>query len=137
MDLNQFALFRTIGRRLDWLTQRQSVLAENIANSDTPGYRPNDIAPFESHLRGAEGGAGQLVPVATRAGHIAGTAGGQGSARVDRIEDPYEVKPSGNAVNLEQQMMMVAETAMDHQLAINLYRKHIGMIRMALGQNGR
>ncbi len=64
-----------------------------------------------------------------------GSVGGE--AKVQRSEDVYEVKPSGNAVNVEQQMMLVAETAMDHQLALNLYQKHLGMIRTALGRGSR
>ncbi|HET8726040.1 MAG TPA: flagellar basal body rod protein FlgB [Alphaproteobacteria bacterium] len=133
MDLNQLGLFRTIARRLDWLTQRQGVLAQNIANSDTPNYRPGDLAPFESHLRRSVDNGRQLRPAVTRAGHMTGVAG-TGEVRAERIDEPYEVEPSGNAVNVEQQMMLVAETAMDHQLALNLYQKHVGMIRTALGR---
>jgi len=47
---------------------------------------------------------------------------------------PYEVSPSGNEVVLEQQMITVTQNAMDHQLALNLYRKQAGMVRMAIGQ---
>jgi|HigsolmetaAR204D_1030405.scaffolds.fasta_scaffold12442_2 flagellar basal-body rod protein FlgB len=136
MDLSQLGLFRRISKRLDWLTQRQGVLAENVANSDTPNYRPRDLAPFEQHLRASAAAAGRLQPRVTQAGHISGPAA-PGEAKVQRSEDVYEVKPSGNAVNVEQQMMLVAETAMDHQLALNLYQKHLGMIRTALGRGSR
>jgi flagellar basal-body rod protein FlgB len=133
MDLDRLGLFRNISRRLDWLNQRQGVLAENIANSDTPHYKPSDVEPFEKVLGRSGDRKGQMSMAVTRVGHIAGT-GDSGPARVAKLEDSFEVKPSGNAVNVEQQMMMVAETAMDHQLALNLYRKHVGMIRTAIGR---
>ena len=44
--------------------------------------------------------------------------------------------PSGNAVVLEEQLMKVAETVMDHQITANLYAKHVNMIRMVLGRTG-
>src|SRR3546814_8647969 len=122
MDLNQLGLFRRIAQRLDWLTQRQAVLAENVANSDTPDYRAHDIEPFEQHLRETGVAAGRLQTAVTQPGHIDGRAA-PGDVRPRRVEEPYEVKPSGNAVNVEHQMMLVAETAMDHQLALNLYNR--------------
>ena len=51
--------------------------------------------------------------------------------------DAYEVSPSGNAVVIEQQMMKVAETATQHELALQLYAKHVGMLRLALGRGTR
>ena len=42
-------IFQALVRRMQWLGQRQNVLAQNIANTDTPGYRPQDLkhGPFE------------------------------------------------------------------------------------------
>lgn len=135
MDLNNLGLFRMISRRMDWLTQRHEVLAENIANSDTPGYQARDIAPFDAYLDRA---GARLAPRATDPAHITVSAGGSGPvARSTDVDDPYEVKPSGNNVSIEQQLMEVTENAMNHQLAINLYKKHAGMVRTALGRFGR
>ena len=47
MDLNSIPLFKMISRRMTWLNQRQKVLAQNIANADTPGYRPQDLVPVD------------------------------------------------------------------------------------------
>ena len=52
MDFSNLGLFKLITRRIDWLSQRQEILARNIANADTPGYRPLDIGPFAEHLAG-------------------------------------------------------------------------------------
>ena len=130
MNLDKLALFQAIGRRLEWLAGRQEVLARNIANADTPGYRPSDVAPFADHVAGA--GGGRLRLAATQAGHLTGA--GAPSVRVVAERDAYEASPNGNQVDLEQQMLKLGETQMEHQLASDLYRKHLGLIRTALGR---
>ena len=47
MELDKIALFGLVKKRLAWLAQRQEVLARNIANSDTPGYKPRDLKAFD------------------------------------------------------------------------------------------
>jgi flagellar basal-body rod protein FlgB len=134
MDLNKLPLLAAMMRRLDWLQRRHEVLAGNIANSDTPGFRPKDLEAQEFRaLVGAAGPAPTLA--ATQPGHVrlGGTAAG---AQLEPMRPEYEASPSGNAVVLEQQMMLVAETQMEHQTITNLYRKHIGMLKTALGRRG-
>lgn len=130
MTLSKLTLFQAIGRRLEWLTERQAVLARNIANADTPGFRPSDLAPFAAHLRGAPGTP--LALATTAPGHVPGRAAG---VRRTAEPDAYEASPNGNQVDLEQQMLKLGETQMDHQLAADLYRKHLGLIRTALGRS--
>ena len=136
MDLDSFALFRIISRNLDWTAERQGLLAQNIANADTPGYRPRDIEPFAEHLRNAERAS---VPLQRHHElHLAGNGGAGATAPgSSAVADTYEVSPTGNEVILEQQMISMAETAMQHQLATSLFRKHIGMFQTALGRSGR
>ncbi|HEX3209546.1 MAG TPA: hypothetical protein VHQ91_09220 [Geminicoccaceae bacterium] len=55
---------------------------------------------------------------------------GLGSHPAERV---YETTPNGNAVILEEQMAKAGQTALDHQLTSNLYRKYLGMLRLALG----
>lgn len=132
MDLNKVSLFGMMKQRLAWLGQRQEVLAQNIANADTPGYRPRDIEPLE--FRGMVNR--QLAPVGmakTHGDHLAGQP-----VSAERFYDqvtrrPYETAPAGNAVVLEEQMAKVSETSVAHRLTTELYRKHLGMIRTAIG----
>lgn len=136
MDFSNLGLFKLITRRIDWLNGRQEVLAKNIANADTPGYRPEDLRPFAEHL--ARTGGPSLPVTATHSGHIQPV--NSRTARpgaTDNIDDVYEASPTGNEVVLEQQLIRVSETAMQHQLALSLYRKHVGMIRTALGRGAR
>jgi len=127
-------LFQVIGKRLNWLGQRQAVLAENIANADTPDYVPQDLSErdFRRVLRGE---MARVEPVATNAAHMRGTATKPGAARSHREAHPYETSPSGNAVILEEQLIKVGETQTNYQMMTNLYRKHMEMFRIALRGN--
>ena len=132
---NKLSIFEVIARRMDWLGQRQSVLAQNIANSDTPDYVPQDMkdGPFGRFL------ARKLAPVApaaTHPQHLQGTAPAPRPGQSEDQREHFETAPSGNAVVLEEQMVRVAETQMDYQIMTNLYRKHLSMIRTALGRGG-
>ena len=50
MDPGKLALFRLAEQRLAWLDRRQEVLAQNIANADTPGYAARDLPAFAKVL---------------------------------------------------------------------------------------
>ena len=133
MDLNKIPFLDLINRRLAWLSQRQDVLAENVANGDTPGYKPRDLKEqsFAELLHGTNSNSVQLV--ATQPGHI-GTP--MRSAAYKVIADPAATSTlNGNAVDMEGEMMKVSKTGIDYQFAINLYKKQIGMIKTALGRS--
>jgi len=126
-------VFQAIARKMDWLGQRQQVLAKNIANADTPDYVPQDLKgePFRRLLtRRLE----TVQPATTNPMHI--KIGAPSSDKFETAEQrrSYEVAPSGNAVVLEEQLIKVTQTQMDYQSMSNLYRKHLNMIRTALGQ---
>lgn len=133
MDWSITAPFGALKQRLAWLSQRQQVLAQNIANSDTPGYVPHDLKPlrFDEALRSTAG----LAPTVTDARHLAGMRQPE-VFTVEEQQDPVETTPDGNAVDLEEQMAKLNETQVAHKLATQLYRKYLGMIRMAAGSRG-
>ncbi len=120
-------LFQMAERRLAWAGQRQAVLAQNVANANTPGYQPRDVAPFAAML-------GSVAPglAATAPGHMQPAAGAAGLRHVR----PRERAPDGNAVSLEDQLVKVADTSSTQELVANLYRKYHGMFRTALGRAG-
>lgn len=135
MDLDNTTLFSAVKKRLGWLTQRQEVLAQNIANADTPKYRAHDLKAYEFKEVLAQEHR-QINMTTTGEKHMAG--------RRKRIRDfseaetrqPFETSPTGNSVVLEEQMSMVNETQAKHRLTTELYRKHLGMIRMATRSSG-
>jgi flagellar basal-body rod protein FlgB len=126
-DLPLFAMLRA---RMQWNQERQRVLAENVANADTPDFKARDLAPlnFESVLQGARG----LTLARTDTAHLSfASSSGQFAAQAI---GKAEVRPGGNAVNLEDEMMKVASNQMDYQAAISLYSRSMGLFRTALGK---
>lgn len=115
-------------RRLDWLDRRQAVLAQNIANADTPGYRPRDLNGFRARVEAA------LTPPLTRnhEGHLRGRPSGSDAAREDRRAP--EAVPDGNAVSLDREAVRMAETDTAHALAMAVHRSFTGMFRATLGR---
>lgn len=137
MDPTEIPLFQLADQRLAWLDRRQGLLAQNIANADTPGYRARDLQPFAATLAGKMGagkmGAGKLAlaPVQTNPAHLAGNptqvaATGRGAAG--------ERAPDGNAVSLDKQLVQVADTDSAQQLTTQLYSKYMSFFRTALGR---
>ena len=137
-DLSTFAALRD---RMRFLQARQKLLAQNVANADTPGYKPKDITHLgvDPATRGADAtrrlGAGRGVPgqvalAMTSPGHIAPSGGYGGEAK----GASYETRPSGNAVNLEDEMLKVSQNQMDYQTAANLYQRGLQTLKLALGR---
>ncbi len=135
MLVTQAALFRLASARMNWLGQRQVVLNENIANADTPDYQPRDLRPgdFARLAQGAGPRQSQLAMIRTDGAHLDGPPPARIGLRPAEGESRYETAPDGNAVVLEEQMAKAAQTALDYQLTTNLYKKYLGMVRIALG----
>ncbi len=133
MVFDKIALFGVVKKRVAWLAQRQEVLAQNIANADTPGYKPRDLKAFDfKQLVSRE--VGRVTLDVTNRAHVGGGPGRSADFAEERTRNPYESAPAGNAVILEEQMMKVGETTMSYRLTTELYKKHLNMIRTALGR---
>lgn len=86
-----------------WLAARQKVIAENVAQSDTPGFRASDLAPFSDMINKTS-----LGMSATNMGHMAeGVRLEKASARKEAAS--WDVSHSGNNVSVEQQMLKANE----------------------------
>ena len=135
MDLGGLQVFRALQTRMRWLSERQEVLAQNVANADTPRYQSRDLKEldFAKVLRGREQSLGLAV---SHPGHIAPQRAG-GGRNADSEKAKLEANPTGNAVVLEEEMLKVGQTAHDYQLMTSLYSKSLGMLKMALGRSGR
>ena len=131
----QAPLFQLMSARLTWLSERQVVLNENLANADTPGYRPEDLRPedFARLAQALPGAGGRLPMTRTDPAHLGAGARVRIGLESRPAESVYETTPNGNAVILEEQMAKASQTALDYQLTTNLYRKYLGMMRLALG----
>jgi flagellar basal-body rod protein FlgB len=135
MSLTQAPLFKLISARMSWLAQRQVVLGQNLANADTPNYRPKDLreADFARLAEGYSGRASRIAVARTDPAHHEGAPLVRVGLAGREVDSNYETTPDGNAVILEEQMAKASQTALDYQLTSNLYRKYLGMIRLALG----
>lgn len=112
-------VFAIAEKKLAWVDQRQSVLVQNIANVNTPGYVARDVKPFSEVLasearRTTSSDTAALLPTK--------------HAATGRSLD-------GNAVVLDEQLEKIAETDTAHQLSMNLYKKYLGMFKTAIGHS--
>ncbi len=133
MPISDLPLLSMLRTRMHWHQARQQVLSENVANSDTPGYRPVDlVAPdFASKVATAS-------PVSlsrTDPAHLAGVGLDDGPQFGKDRRGGYEIRPAGNAVNLEDEMIKVAGNQMDYQAATTLYTHSLSLIKTALGKS--
>jgi flagellar basal-body rod protein FlgB len=143
MSIGDLPIFAMMKQRLHWLTERQQVLAQNVANANTPGYRAKDLKELDFGAM-VDASGPTLAPVATSSMHIgspvAGSAAGLnlGQAKGGEIvkKPDFETTPDGNSVVLEDEMIKVAQTQMDYETVTSLYSKSLGLIRLAVGGNG-
>ncbi len=134
MTIQNIGLFNAIGAKLDYLSQRQSLIAQNISNSDTPGYRPKDLKKVDfGVMLKAQTGEKSVNIATTDDAHMPNVADGV-DPKARKQKHTYEVAPAGNAVIMEEQLINANKNAMDYNLMLNVYKKQVGMMRMALGR---
>lgn len=113
--------------------QRQAVVAQNIANADTPGYRARDIASFADVMQDA---GAQFQLRASRRGHLFGQGTAPGAVpEADIFEAATgSGKPNGNDVSLEGEMLKAAAVKQEHDKALAIYRFGLTVLRSSLGR---
>lgn len=93
--------------------QRMGLIAQNVAQADTPGYKARDLPPF-AELYDA-GKTAEAEPVI--------------------LSLPND--PNGNTVGLDDQMRRMVETRQSHEMALAIYRSTSAVLRLALGRGGQ
>lgn len=137
MDFMGIPLFGVMRTKLGYLSERQSVLAKNVANADTPGYRAQDIKEpnFKEIARGMQ--PGQSLPMhLTNKMHMTGGAKSLSIFEAEKRPTTYELNPNGNNVVIEEEMMRVAENQSEYQKTLSVYRKTVDLFKIALGKQG-
>ena len=107
-------IFQLASKMAKHAAARHEVVARNIANADTPGYKARDLKPFDAFLALTKGGGTEIM-------------------------NSHEVKtstasPNGNNVSLDEQMLIASETKMQHETALAIYRKSMDLLRIGLGK---
>jgi len=128
MDLANIPLFDLAESRLAWLARRQQVLAQNVANADTPGWKDRDLPAFASTK-----GQSAAVPARTDPHHLAGTMSAGAPVAV-RYSRRAEQSPDGNGIAIDEQLRRIADADTAHALVSSLYRSFLGMFRTAIGR---
>jgi flagellar basal-body rod protein FlgB len=126
-------IFAVLKRRLDYLTDRQRLIAENVANSDTPGFAPRDLKPFTIPGGLGGGGAGTLAPVTMSTTSGMHLAPPNSTPNADTVVTPdSESTLNGNSVVLEEEMMKMTEARTDYSAAIGFYQRSLGLLQLAI-----
>jgi flagellar basal-body rod protein FlgB len=108
--------------------QRLGVLAENLANADTPNYKARDI-DFSAVLSGTES---EAMPLAvTHAAHIALSDAGQGSAEL-KYRNPYQASLDGNTVEMPVEQAAFAENNVRYQASLGFINSQIAELTLAI-----
>lgn len=104
---------------------RLGLVAQNVANADTPGYKARDLPDFAEVWRG---GADLRT---TRAGHL-GAASGADEPTIERTK-ATDASPDGNTVSLETEMVTAADVRQLNEMALAVYRTTSSVLRASLG----
>lgn len=134
-------LIAGITQAMKHLSQRQRVIAENIANGETPRYQAREVEKPDFSALLESQGSGRGTPhiarprIALTAGMAAmGARPPEGAAGTILDPDTSETKPDGNNVTLEDQLLKMGAVQADFAAMTNLYRKQMGLIKTALGR---
>ena len=109
--------------------KRQSMIAQNMANADTPGYAARDIPSFQAVI---DTDSGNYTLRATRLSHLNAPVAGMpldAHTRADTVADP-----NGNSVSIETEMMHAVDVKRQHDRALAIYKSSLGVLRAAVSR---
>jgi flagellar basal-body rod protein FlgB len=132
MNTSRIGLFDLAEQRLAWAASRQNVLASNIANASTPGFKARDVQSFESLLSGLSPAA-MLQPVRTSGMHLNGTVPAQAVPVIADTGGATSI--DGNSVSLDQQLSKVADTETTESMVTTIWKKYMSFFSLALGRS--
>ena len=136
MSITDIPVLSVLRTKMQWHQERQRVLAENVANSDTPNFKARDLVEPTFDTAGLAGTAstGSLPMMRTSASHITAAGSGGGTNFAVNGKAGFETRPGGNAVNLEDQMQKIAANQMDYAAVTSLYSKSLHLLKTAIGK---
>ena len=132
MSIGDSAIFGMMSEKMSWLSQRQRVLSQNIANADTPDYKARDIAKLSFTDQMARQNM-KINLTVTNPEHVS-LPDANDKFQEGASGTTYETSISENGVVLEEQMMKLGATAGEYNMATNIYRKYLALHRTALGR---
>ena len=127
MDLSKIPLLSGLAARLDFLASRTNVIAQNIANADTPDYVAKDLKT--PNFKAMASAASEMRVSDPR--HMGAASGARPSTYAVQKAPDGEASLTGNQVSIETQAMKLSQTRQDYALAASIYRKGLSMLRIA------
>jgi len=131
LSLAESNLLSALSLKLKYLNERQSVLSQNIANADTPGYKARDLEQLRP--RKSSTGVKSIQLMATAPGHIA-TIGSPSHFKTIKQKSAYDTSLDGNNVVLEEQMTKMAQNDLEYNKTLGVLRQFNGLVRSAIGR---
>ncbi|WP_299540735.1 flagellar basal body rod protein FlgB [Phenylobacterium sp.] len=135
MDLADIPLFSMLRNRMGYLSEKQHVISENVANASTPGYAPHDLKAFsfQAKLQAVAGPGSMAV---TQAGHMLPPGAKRGvNVKPVKTKDS-ETTMDGNSVVLEEEMTKLTDARMDYDAAVSFYQKSLDILKLAIRRPG-
>jgi len=132
---------KTLERSLDIRLVEQNVLAGNVANADTPGYKPKEL-DFGAAMQAANADANAQAMAATSPGHMGPNGGSAGTNANDiatsMIIDGRGTSPAfdGNAVDLDRTMAGMAENGLQYGASAKAAGKKLAILRYSIDGGG-
>jgi flagellar basal-body rod protein FlgB len=139
MTLDDMSIFAMLKSRLGYLSDRQKLIAENVANADTPGYAPRDLKPFVVVQPGGVAPTA-VAPVAmamTSPMQLAPPAATSTSGAKPVVARDSETTLNGNSVVLEEEMMKMSQARSDYDAAVSFYQKSLALLQLAVKRPGQ
>jgi flagellar basal-body rod protein FlgB len=121
-------------KALDFQSERQLLISSNISNIDTPGYQAKDI-DFKGALKAALGTGDDLVLRSTHKGHIGLNKDVIRGLQVEPFSEPDPAKSNGNNVNIDKEMMKLAENQISYNATIQMMAKRKSTVMVAITEN--
>jgi len=135
MDFGKLRLFDMVHKNMRYLGQRQDVLAQNVANADTPDYQARDLVPLDFKKTLSQQFT-RLDMDRTTDQSMRGTLPVDPKWRSPEARTRFETNPDGNSVVLEEQLQKIQETNLKYQTTTDIYKKYISMMKMSMGHGG-
>jgi flagellar basal-body rod protein FlgB len=148
MGPDDIPIFAMLKSRMGYLSQRQKLIAQNVANGDTPDYQPRDLKAYSFKATLDQQATGQpyrggpvsstastgVQMMATSATHMAP------SRPVSPWRSPEgpdsETTLDGNSVTLEDQMLKMTDARMNYEAAVGFYQKSMQMLKTSTRRPG-
>ncbi|MHB1650858.1 MAG: flagellar basal body rod protein FlgB [Desulfitobacteriaceae bacterium] len=123
-------ILNVLEKGLDASSLRQKVLADNVANVDTPGFKRSDV-DFQAALASALGEQGQELPLkVTLSGHLPGVEGNGAKTLVKDQSTAF--RNDGNNVDIDKEMANVAENGLYYNAVTRAITSQLGYLRMVI-----